>query len=354
MIGSNAIRMVLLALIPFLWSVHALTLPTLCAVALVSGTCDVFFQTAEMAYVPGLVKKELLLQANSSVEATRFVAQLTGSGLAGALVQVFGPVPALLVDAGSYLVSVLTLGAVRHREPVPAPVAGSSVRGDIATGARFVWRSLPIRTVSVQGMVLNGLWNASTVPLVLYAIREVHIGALWWALLLAGGSIGAVFGAVNAPRLGKRFGYGPVMLGVACFANIPLFLVPLVDHPLWLVRPLWILGMAAASFGVGVQNPLAMTLRARLTPPEILGRVSATARLMMFAAMPVGAVAGGLLARGIGNRPSLWLITAATVVAAVLLLPIRNMRDIPEEGAAEEPVASDQRPVGVNPATASP
>src|SRR5207253_2405887 len=98
------------------------TIYQLYAVALVSGICTVFFDVAYQAYLPALIPRADLLEGNSKLEITRSTAQVLGPALAGALVQVVRAAPAILVDAVSYLVSVLTLLWIRHLEPDPQAV----------------------------------------------------------------------------------------------------------------------------------------------------------------------------------------------------------------------------------------
>src|SRR5205814_8048819 len=152
LVNANALRTVLLGLVPVLAWTHMLTLPLLCAIAVVAGCCEVFFQVAELAFVPALVGRDRLLAANSSIEAARSGAELGGPGIAGLIVQAFGAPVAMAVDAASYLASIASLGSIRRPEPPPEPVAAGRMWRDIADGLRVVWGSVPIRTAAMGGM----------------------------------------------------------------------------------------------------------------------------------------------------------------------------------------------------------
>jgi MFS family permease len=326
LLGANAVRVVLVGSVPVLAWTGWLTLPILCGIALASGVCEVFFQIAELAFVPGLVGRDRLLAANSSVEAARAGAELGGTGLAGVIVQALGAPVAMAIDAGSYVVSTLSLAAIRRPEPPLGPPApGRRVWQDIGEGLRYVWRSVPIRTIALQAFAFNGLWQAFNVPFVLYAIRERQIGTGWWGLVLAVSGGAALLGSLLAPKVAGRFGYGRAILVTGFVMATPMLLVPAVRGPVWVIVAVWAGALGLSGLANGVFNVLIVTLRARLTPDDLLGRVGASARLVVFAGMPIGGFGGGLLAAHLGNLTSLWLTSAIGVLSGLILIPVRGI-----------------------------
>ncbi|HZN73329.1 MAG TPA: MFS transporter [Micromonosporaceae bacterium] len=327
LLGCNAIRAVLLGLVPVLWALDALTLPILCAIALVSGVCEVVFQVAELAYLPAFVGRDRLLQANSGIESARAGADLGGTGIAGLLVQALGPPLAVLADAASYVVSTLTLGAIRRREPVPDRATRRHLGREIVEGLEFVWRTRTLRTIAFALMLTNLAWQAFSTAFVLYAIRDRGVGSGWWGLVLAIGGGTAMMAALVAPRLATRYGYGPVIVTAGLFTMGPILLIPAIEGPLWMVVGGWAVAMALSGLGAGVLNVLSTTLRAKLSPDELLGRIGATTRQLVFAGIPVGALLGGVLAEAFGARSSIWISAGAAVAFMLLLLPLRRIRD---------------------------
>jgi len=327
LLGCNAIRAVLLGLVPVLWALDALTLPILCAIALVSGVCEVVFQVAELAYLPAFVGRDRLLQANSGIESARAGADLGGTGIAGLLVQALGPPLAVLADAASYVVSTLTLGAIRRREPVPDRATRRHLGREIVEGLEFVWRTRTLRTIAFALMLTNLAWQAFSTAFVLYAIRDRGVGSGWWGLVLAIGGGTAMMAALVAPRLATRYGYGPVIVTAGLFTMGPILLIPAIEGPLWMVVGGWAMAMALSGLGAGVLNVLSTTLRAKLSPDELLGRIGATTRQLVFAGIPVGALLGGVLAEAFGARSSIWISAGAAVAFMLLLLPLRRIRD---------------------------
>lgn len=98
----------------------------------------------------------------------------------------------------------------------------------------------------------------------------------------------------------------------------------------WLV-----LGDAGVAAGVVAGNVINGSFRQRYCPPELLGRVTASMRVVNYGTMPLAAVLGGALATAIGLRPTMWAGTAGVLVAALVLLagPLTRSRDLPETPA---------------------
>ena len=122
------------------------------------------------------------------------------------------------------------------------------------------------------------------------------------------------------------------MIGTSAVLNLPMLLIPAAGGPLWTIRLAWLSAYAVSGLGAGVVNVLVITLRAKITPDRLLGRVAASARLLVFAAIPLGAIAGGVLAGTLGNRTSLWLTTMVILATAFVMLPLRRLRVLPEPG----------------------
>jgi len=327
LIGTNALRAALLGAVPVLWALDALTLPVLCVIALVSGVCEVVFMVTELAYIPSLVGRDRLLGANSGIEAARAGADLSGTGLAGLLVQALGPPLAVLADAVSYVVSAVTLGAIRKRETVPDRTGGTRLGSEIAEGLRYLWRCWPIRTAASVLMFVNLAWQAFAVAFVLYAIRDRGISSGWWGLVLAVSGATALMTALLAPKVAARLGYGRAIFLAGLLTNAPMLLVPAIDGPQWRLVAGWTGAMALIGLGTGVLNVLLLTLRARLTPDALLGRVGATSRQLVFAGIPVGALLGGVRVGAVGARTRLWIAAIAALTSTSLLVPLWRIRE---------------------------
>src|SRR5215213_4504880 len=132
MIAADLARAVLLATIPVVAALGALRIEFLVAVAFLVETFTVFFDIAYLSYIPSLVSREGLIEANSRLEATASGAQVIGPALGGTLVRLLGAPLALLIDTLSYLISATLIWRIRAPEAPPERAdAAMSLRAEI-------------------------------------------------------------------------------------------------------------------------------------------------------------------------------------------------------------------------------
>ncbi len=136
LIGANLGRAALLGSIPVAASLGLLRLDVLYIVAFAAGTLAVVFSVAYSAFFPSLVAPEHLVEGNTKLEMSRSVAQIAGTGLGGTLVQLLTAPIAIAVDAFSFVVSALSIAAIRAPETRPAPRGRPRAAGGGASRAR--------------------------------------------------------------------------------------------------------------------------------------------------------------------------------------------------------------------------
>lgn len=163
---------------------------------------------------------------------------------------------------------------------------------------------------------------ASAVNLV-FLVHTLRLGAAWIGIVLAGGSATAMLGAALTPRLARVVGQERIIWVSLVVAGGFGLLVPLAHSgPLTV---LVIAGLAGGEFGQIVYAISSVTLRQRVVPACLLGRVSATMRFLLMGLFPLGAVLGGLAGSAIGPRGTLWISGA---LIAVSWLPIACRRQV--------------------------
>src|SRR5690348_3911878 len=116
LIGTDLCRMVLIGSVPVAAAFGALTIGQLLAVGFATGAATVLFQVAYQSYLPTIVAPDDLAEGNAKLQGTQAAAGVAGPGIGGLLVQAFRAPFALVLDAVSYLVSVLALLAITARE----------------------------------------------------------------------------------------------------------------------------------------------------------------------------------------------------------------------------------------------
>lgn len=338
MLTAEMGRLAVLASVPIAWAFGALSLAQLYAVAFITGALTVFFDVAYQSYLPFLVGVDNLVEGNAKLAATAQVAQVAGPSIAGILVQAVGGPLAVGVDAASYALSAAGVAAVRAREPAPADAkAGATLVSQMKEGLHFVLRHPILRAIAASTGTFNLFSSMSSAVSVLFLVRVVHLSPGLIGFLFAAGGVGGVLGAIAARPLAARLGGArSVFLGIALTAG-------------GLLAPLTGPGARAALFGasaflvalgVVIYNINQLSFRQRLCPPELLGRMNATMRFIVWGTLPLGSLAGGGIGTAIGARNTLWLGAAGALLSAGWLLasPLRGMRDFPPgDGAYQAP-----------------
>ncbi|MGW6499519.1 MFS transporter [Nonomuraea angiospora] len=315
MIVTDVVRAGVLLSVPVAWWAGSLSMGQLYAVAVLMGAGTLLFDVASMSLVPGLVGRDRLTSANSLLVATGAGTDVAGRSTAGVLVQLTGAPLAVLVDALSYLWSAAWLRGVPEPPPVASP-AREPVRRQIVAGVRFLFGNSVLVAALIQGTLANLAFPLCSVLLPVLLVGR--LGYPEWVLgaYLAVGGLGALAGSSAAHAIGRRLGTGRATW-LASLATAPAsLLIPLLDRGPWL----WAAaaGWFVLTFRTGVNNVLLTSLRQRVTPDDMLGRMTATMRLLLMGAVGVGGLLAGALGEMWGVRSALWL---GAVIMAVSWVP---------------------------------
>ncbi len=323
LVTADVVRAVALGSIPAAAVAGVLSLPQLYVVALVTGVCTVFFDVAHMSYLPSLVGRRDLARGNGTIETIRSTASLTGPGAGGWLAQLVTAPVALLVDAVSYAVSAVLLGAIgTAKEPKPDASETRSLVREVAEGVRFVAGHRVLRVIALVGalnMLGYGAWVSAQA---LFLLNELRLAPGFYGVVISAGAVGGLLGAVAAPRALGRWGTGRTLYASAA-AAFPMALIAPLAAPGWRVV-LFPLGMALGGLAGTIFSIAQLSYRQAICPERLLGRMNASMRFLMWSAMPFGGVLGGLVGEWQGVRGALWAASATVALAHVPVLVSRG------------------------------
>lgn len=331
LVANDLVRAVALGTLPVAWALGVLGLPQLFVVATITGTATVFFDVAWQSYLPNLVAPKQVVDGNSKLSASQEVARVAGPGIAGVLLKVLGAPLLISFDAASYLLSALFLAGIRHTDTVPDRATRRKLRTEIAEGLSFVVRHPLLRRIVSCTGIFN-LFSAMTMALlVLYILRTLGLSASTLGFVFSVGAVGGIIGAATAAWFARAVGEGRAIPLGALVSAVGFIGVPLAALGAPVV--LLVVGWFVTSWGVVAYNVTQVSFRQRLCPPNLLGRMNASVRFIVYGTMPLGGLLGGVLGDLIGVLPTLWVATVGGFVAClpVVLSPLMRMGDLPDE-----------------------
>jgi MFS family permease len=211
------------------------------------------------------------------------------------------------------------------------------LRRELFAGLRFVFGHPVLRKIAACTGTANLFGSAAAALEVVFLIRVVHVHPAATGLLFSLGSLGGILGGVISGWLARWIGSARIIwLSMLVFGAIPV-LMPLTA-PGWRVV-LFPIGFAGLSFCAVVYNIAQLSYRQLICPPELLGRMNAAIRWIVWGTLPLGGLMGGALGSLIGIRPTLWVGVLGSWAAAlwVVFSPLRKMRDIPAQDMIGRP-----------------
>jgi MFS family permease len=340
LIACSLTSAVVIGLVPLSSANHFLSLGLLYAIALLAGTLSVCFDVGALSYVPFLVGRKHLAEANSKIQASTAFAGIAGPGLAGLLIGLITAPITLTVDAVSYLFSAAGLLFIRRPEPEPDRTQRTSIRRSMAEGFRAVYGTRLLRVLLGQSATLNVGFGATSTIFTVYAIRELHLTPLKLGIAMGALQAGALIGALLAARIKRALGLGRTLavsiLGVS--GSPLLLLLPHSASPAAIT--VFVLGWLGHGFGISVWNVNTITLRQAVTPTRLLARMNATYRMLLFGALPAGALIGGLLGSALGLHGALVVavVVLTTPIIWIFFSPVFRLTEMP--GLAEQEASS--------------
>ena len=318
MIAIDVARVVVVAILALVIATGRVGIPLLFAALFVVSTGEVVFRSASQALLPAVVPRPLLERANGWLFGGTTVAQqLVAGPLGGFLFLLAASIP-FWVNAGTYAASavLITLVAGVYRATAtPAstgPLPRRSVRREVAEGFHWLRSQRLLRTMAVLIGLLNVTLTAAVAVLVLVADQRLGLGSVGYGLLFTALALGGLVGALVGDRVVAR-------VSASWTIRIGLLIEALTHLVLATSRNGVVVGAMLCAFGVhgALWGLVASSLRQRLTPPHMLGRVGSTTLFVAAGGNCVGALLGGVLADRFGLTAPYWVgFVVAVVVSA--------------------------------------
>jgi MFS family permease len=329
LIVNDLVRALAMGSIPLAHVLGILTLGQLFLVAAIMSFSTVLFDVAYQSYLPELVDRGALVEGNAKLQASESVSQIAGPSIGGVLIQALTAPYAILVDAVSYLWSALWVTRITARPAKRERLPDRHLGREIGEGLRFVLRNPLLRAIALCTSMANLFGSIYMAVIYVLLARNLHLSAGVIGALSSISAIGGLLGALVASRVARRLGQGPaIWISIAVIA--PMGFVAPFMHRDWTLA-LYAVTQLVMWGGSVVYNITQVSFRQGLCPPQLLGRMNATMRFLVWGTMPLGALLGGILGSAFGVRAALLVaaIGGALPFLPVFFSPLRQLRELP-------------------------
>ncbi len=286
-------------------------------VAAILAGAESVVEGATLALVPSLVDESQYERAGGVLTSTELVGDgLIGPPLGGLMFAAAFAVP-FGFDAASFAIAAIIAASIGGRfGPEPGgPAATRSFKGELREGFGWLWRQPLLRNLALVSLLLGFSGFMHGAVFVVFAKEVLDLGPVGFGLILVPPALGGVAGSLLANRL-RHHPLSRTLTAAVAVGGLAVFAIALTDIPVVVA-----LLSAVDAGAVLLWNVLTVALRQRIIPNRLLGRVGASYRFFVYAAMPLGALAGGVIAAQLSVE-SAFLIAGALQMGTAVLLPI--------------------------------
>jgi MFS family permease len=294
--GSNAIRSAVIGAVALGIATGHITIYWLIFSGFIIGVCEVATDTTAQSLIPQILDEEHYEKGNSRLQISETVIQgFIGSPLSGFLYAIAIWLPFFINSIGyavatlfALLIPIQYLQDVRTDSPNETK---ASYIEDIKFGIRYLYNQKVLRRLVLTTATIGVCYSAGTATMVLFIIKELELSPQYFGVVLSIQGVGALLGAIVAPKASKKFGRSIIMtLGITS-SSVVLLLQGFASN-------IYIF-LALATFGgfaISQWNILLMATYQRIIPNELYGRIHGTRRTLVWGMMPIGSLIGGVLA----------------------------------------------------------
>lgn len=292
MARANVFRAVVFGGLGALVLTGAATIWVLLVVVFAIGLAETLYDSAARAILPQIVRRDQLDRGNGRLVTAETGMQTFVGAPIGALIFTVAASAPLLGNAAVYAMAALLVMTVAGRfHPAQAAPRASSFRAELGAGVRWLWRHRFLRELTMVNGVTSVLQSMPNAVLVLYVLDVIHLPEASYGLVLVGTGVGGLIGGLVAPMLSRRFGRIRTFALTSLLFPLPLIVMSVTHDAI-----AGCLLYGASAFFVMIGNVLSMSLRQVLIPEELFGRVQGSYRTLVWGGIPIGALAGGVMA----------------------------------------------------------
>lgn len=324
MIGCDAVRFAVMAFFAVAYWQNVLTLPMIYGGLVIISICAAAFLGGQSSSIPYLLGRERSTEAMGVLIASENLSYLVTPVAGGALFAFFGPLPALTINALTYLASQLSLLRIPSLGPddVQGVPTARHLVDDVVLGFRYLWNDAGMRAQALAGFAFNVFGFGCYAILIPFLKKGFGASDQIVGIFFGISAAGAVVGAWVASRWANRWPFGRALTTAYVLDGLAFLPVVLV-HNVWLVAIFWAASNTLANFEIAQ----IIGFRMRVTPEHMIGRVMGAVRLFVLSGMAPGVLVFGWVADHRGPLPAMWIACIGYLVIALVALMTPAIRN---------------------------
>jgi MFS family permease len=313
--GSNAIRSAVIGGLALSVATGHVTIYWLIASAFVIGVCEVATDTTAQSLIPQILDEDHYEKGNSRLQISETVIQgFIGAPLSGFLYALAMWLPFMINSIGYAVATLLALSIpIQYLQDVRTENAKENKPHfieDIKFGIRYLYNQKTLRRLVITTATIGVCYSMGTATMVLFIIKELELAPQYFGVILTIQGVGALLGAIVAPKASKRFGRS-IMMTLGIFVSSLVLLLQGFAPNIYIFVALATLG----GFAISQWNILLMATYQTIIPNELFGRIHGTRRTLVWGMMPIGSLLGGVLAHFSLRLPMYVGGVIATIIA---------------------------------------
>ncbi|MBN8211120.1 MFS transporter [Bacillus sp. NTK071] len=309
-------RFLTVGLLGCLYLTDQLTILGIYAGALLVGVLTQVYNTSQFASVPKLVQKRDLQLVNSINTGIFQTAVFIAPGLGGIIISIFNPGMGLIINSLTFLIGFLVVWSLNIESTVQKEkITSSKVFTDIKEGFHFVIQKKPILYTNLAMFFSIFGTTLFLTMLVIHLKSTAGLDPILIGYVLSIGGIAAIGGALITNTLKKHFSYRTILFFASLVGGLSIIAFGMSNSFIWLA-----LMNALGTISASIMNPCIVTIRQKLTPDHLLGRVQATSRFMTWILMPVAALTAGILAEQFSTTLTFFIGGIIATIASFIYL----------------------------------
>jgi len=317
MYRANLVRGLVFALIAVSAANDTLNIYLLIAASAVAGVCELFFDMSSQAILPAIVDEGSLELANSRL----YISQIISNGFIGlplgAWIFVIAISAPFAVNAVALVIAAILIRSIKVKNTAIIEQTNAPFSSELKQGLIWLWKHDLLRTLAIMLGVANMCGMFAHAVFVKFVRDELGLGARGFGILLAAFSIGSILGGLVGESVSKRLGSTVALITAYVIFGLS-DLIPGIFPQIWAVA---ISGVVMSIAGT-IWNVITVSMRQRLIPPELFGRVNSVYRFIGTGTTAIGALIGGQIAYNFGLRATYLASGALLLIALVALSPV--------------------------------